>query len=97
MVSMRRERTAACQGTIIFGVCGDSPRIIPEKKMKEGQLPPKTLPRVKGSHEEDWVRACKTGGTAGAAFAYSGPLTETCLLGNCAKRVDGRIGFHVSE
>ena len=28
---------------------------------------------------------------AGADFAYSGPLTETCLLGNVAKRVDARI------
>ena len=26
-----------------------------------------------------------------ADFAHSGPLTETCLLGNIAKRVDGRI------
>ena len=79
------------QGTIMAGVYGESPRIIPETKMKEVTLPPKTLPRVKGTHEQDWVRACKTGTPAGADFAYSGPLTETCLLGNIAKRVDSRI------
>jgi len=79
------------QGTIMAGVYGESPRIIPEKRMQEVKLPPKTLPRVKGSHEQDWVRACKTGTPAGADFAYSGPLTETCLLGNVAKRVDSRI------
>ena len=79
------------QGTIMAGVYGQSPRIIPEKRMKEVKLPPKTLPRVKGTHEQDWVRACKTGTPAGADFAYSGPLTETCLLGNIAKRVDSRI------
>jgi hypothetical protein len=39
----------------------------------------------------DWVRAIKNGQQAGASFAYSGPLTETCLLGNVAKRVDGPI------
>ena len=78
------------QGTIMAGVYGESPRIIPEQKMKELKLPPKT-PLVRGTHEQDWVRACKTGAAAGADFAYSGPLTETCLLGNIAKRVDGRI------
>ena len=79
------------QGTIMAGVYGESPRIIPETRMQEVKLPPKTLPRVKGSHEQDWVRACKTGTPAGADFAYAGPLTETCLLGNIAKRVDSRI------
>jgi hypothetical protein len=79
------------KGTIMCGVYGDGARIIPEKKMKEAKLPPKTLPRVAGSHEQDWVRACKTGQRAGADFCYSGPLTETCLLGNIAKRVDARI------
>ncbi len=79
------------RGTIMAGVYGESPRIIPEARMKEAQLPEKTLARVKGSHEQDWVRACKTGEPAGADFAYSGPLTELCLLGNVAKRVDKRI------
>jgi predicted dehydrogenase len=79
------------KGTIMCGVYGESPRVIPEKKMRELKLPEKTLPRIRGSHEQDWVRACKTGERAGADFAYSGPLTETCLLGNVAKRVDARI------
>jgi hypothetical protein len=79
------------KGTIMCGVYGQSPRVIPESKMKEMKLPEKTLPRVGGSHEQDWVRACKSGRPAGADFSYSGPLTETCLLGNVAKRIDGRI------
>lgn len=79
------------RGTIMCDVYGGSPRIIPETKMREVTLPEKTLPRVKGSHEQDWATACKTGQPAGADFAYSGPLTELCLLGNIAKRVDARI------
>jgi predicted dehydrogenase len=79
------------KGTIMGGVYANSPRIIPESMMKSVTLPPKTIPRVHGSHEQDWVRACKTGEPAGADFAYSGPLTETCLLGNVAKRVENRI------
>jgi hypothetical protein len=81
------------KGTIMAGVYCDSPRIIPDKKMKEAKLPPKSIPRVHGTHEQDWVRACKTGQPAGAEFAYSGPLTEICLLGNIAKRVDARIDW----
>ena len=79
------------KGTIMCGVYGESPRIIPETRMKEAKLPPKTLPRVGTSHEMDWVRAAKTGTPAGADFSYSGPLTEVCLLGNLAKRLDARI------
>ena len=79
------------KGTIMCGVYGDSPRIIPEAKMQQAERPEKTIPRVHGSHEMDWVRACKTGDPAGADFAYSGPLTEVCALGNVAKRVDARI------
>ena len=37
------------------------------------------------------MRACKSGHKAGADFEYSGLLTEICLLGNVARRVDGRI------
>jgi len=85
------------KGTIMAGVYGESPRIIPEAKMKELTLPEKTIPRVRGSHEGDWVRACKTGEPAGADFSYSGPLTEVCLLGNIAKRVDARIHWDAAN
>ncbi len=85
------------KGTIMAGVYGDSPRIIPEAKMREAKLPDKTLPRVEGSHEMDWVRACKSGDPAGADFAYSGPLTEICCLGNIAKRVDARIEWDAAN
>ncbi|MBN2375169.1 MAG: Gfo/Idh/MocA family oxidoreductase [Sedimentisphaerales bacterium] len=79
------------KGSIMSGYMGDSPRIVPEAKMKAYKQPEPTIPRVEGSHEQDWIRAIKSGGKAGADFAYSGPLTEAVLLGNVAKRVDGRI------
>jgi predicted dehydrogenase len=79
------------KGKLVGGVYGESPRLIPESKMKEYKLPAKTIPRVEGSHEQDWVRACKSGKRAGADFEYSALLTEICLLGNVAKRVDTRI------
>jgi len=79
------------KGKIMAGIYGDAPRIIPEKLMQEAQRPAETIPRVEGSHEKDWARACKAGTKAGAPFEYSGPLTEVCLLGNVAKRLDARI------
>ncbi|MFH1923771.1 MAG: Gfo/Idh/MocA family oxidoreductase [Planctomycetota bacterium] len=79
------------EGTIMAGVYGQSPRIIPEEKMQKAVLPEKTIPRVPDSHELDWVRACKSGEPAGADFSYSGPLAEACCLGNIAQRVDTRI------
>jgi predicted dehydrogenase len=79
------------EGTIMCGVYGDSPRIIPEAKMRAVELPPESIPRVEGSHEMDWVRAGKRGEPAGADFSYSGPLTEICQLGNVAQRADTRI------
>jgi len=79
------------KGTIMCGTYGNGPRLLPESRMKEYQRPAATLERVKDSHEMDWVRACQSGKKAGACFEYSGPLTEVCLLGNVARRVDGRI------
>jgi predicted dehydrogenase len=79
------------KGKLVGGVYGESPRLIPESRMKEYKLPAQTIPRVEGSHEQDWVRACKAGRRAGADFEYSALLTEICLLGNVAKRVDARI------
>lgn len=79
------------KGTIMADVYGNSARLIPETAMKDFDMPAKTLPRLKGSHEQDWIRACKEGGKAGADFEYSARLTEFCLLGNLAKRFPGRL------
>ena len=85
------------KGALMCGVYGDSPRLIPETAMQAYQRPPKTLPRIKGSHEMSWVNAAKAGVQPGAHFGYSGPLTETCLLGNIAKRVDARIDWDAAN
>jgi len=79
------------KGMIMAGVYGESPRLIPEAAMKEQKFPDKTLLRVQGSHEQDWIRACKERKPAGANFDYSGPLTEVALLGNLARRFPGHI------
>ena len=64
------------------------PQIFPVELEKEfvAHLPPATLPRPKGGHFDDWFRAIKEGGKAGADFDYSAPLTEAVLLGTLAQR-----------
>ena len=79
------------KGKLTCGVYGDSPRLLPESAMQAYQRPAKLLPRLKGGHMQNWVRACKGLEPPSAPFSYAAPLTEICLLGNIAKRVDARI------
>ncbi len=85
------------KGMIMGGVYANGARLLPQKLNREYVRPAKTIPRVNGTHEMDWVRACKTGQPAGSDFSYSGPLTEMCLLGNIAKRVDNRIEWDAAN
>ena len=50
-------------------------------------------PFIKDSlgHHKEWVAAIKNGGTTTCPFSYSGPLTETALLGNVAFRVGRKL------
>ncbi len=80
------------KGKLMCGEYGDHPRLIPQSKMDEYKehLPPKTIPRVKGSHEQNWIRACKGGPPACSNFDYSGPFTEAVVMGNLAIRRLGK-------
>jgi len=72
------------KGKLICETYSESPRLIPESRMKAYKRPKKTIPRVEGSHEQNWIDACKGKGKTTSTFDYSGPFTETVLLGNLA-------------
>jgi predicted dehydrogenase len=74
------------KGKIMCGCYGQNPRIIPETKMKEATLPPKTIPRSPGIHEE-WVEAIKKGEKSTTDIEYSSKLVETMMIGNIAIRM----------
>jgi hypothetical protein len=57
---------------------------------KDFKAPERTVPKSPG-HYVEWLNACKGGPAAGTNFDYSGPLTETVLLGNLAIRVGKAI------
>ena len=78
------------KGKLVCGCYGKNPRLIPETEMKEYERPPKTIPRVKG-HHQDWIEACKGGKPACSNFNYAGPLTEVVLLGNVAVRAGKKL------
>ena len=81
------------KGILMCGCYGRSPRLVPESRMRQYKQPAPTLERVpKGleGHEQDWVRACKSGKPATSNFDFSGPLSEMVLMGNLAVRFPNR-------
>ena len=73
----------------------ESPRIVPEEKMKAFTPPPETLPRVPGGaggHCHEWIKACKgQGPLPGSNFDHAGPLTEMVVMGNLAVRLGKKV------
>ena len=67
------------------------------KTTPEGLLddfnPDKSIPRVK-NEDHEWIDAIRgVGSEPLSGFAYSGPFTETVLLGNLAVRLGKRINW----
>ncbi len=73
---------------LVEGWGGEKPRLIPQKRDKEYQRPPKTLPRSVGHHKE-WLLACRNGSPTRSNFEFAGPLTEAVLLGMVCVRSGG--------
>ncbi|MCX7008501.1 MAG: Gfo/Idh/MocA family oxidoreductase [Kiritimatiellaeota bacterium] len=69
------------KGIMYTGCYGEGVRIIPEEKHKAFPMPAASIPRIKGSHQGDFLRACRGGPPACAAFDYSARLTEFAHLG----------------
>lgn len=76
---------------LVEGWGGHSPRLIPEKAMREYRRPAKTLPRSIG-HYEEWIEASKGGKVRPRSNFedFAGPLTEAVLLGTISVRLGGK-------
>ena len=66
--------------------------LLPEEKYAGYEPPAKSIPDSIG-HWAEWVAACKTGSPTGCPFSYSGPMTETVLLGNVAFRAGKKLDW----
>ena len=74
------------KGFMVMGPFGDGCRIVPEEAHRATPRPPATLPRIRGTHQADFFRACRGGPAACANLDYAGPLSEIVLLGSLAMR-----------
>jgi predicted dehydrogenase len=84
-------------GTEGMLLCGFSMRkLLPEDKFADYKAPGKSIPDSPGFHKE-WITACKGGEPATCHFGYSGPMSETVLLGNAAFRVGGGFDWHALD
>ncbi len=64
--------------------------VLGPKDKFEGYTPPQpSIPKSIGHHAE-WIQACKTRGTTTCTWDYSGPLSESVLLGNVSYRLAGK-------
>jgi predicted dehydrogenase len=68
----------------------DSHQLLPEKDFAEFVRPTPFIPDSIGHHAE-WIAACKNRSKTTCGFDYSGPLTETVLLGNAAFRTGRKL------
>jgi predicted dehydrogenase len=59
--------------------------LLPAERFRDVELPGRTLARSPG-HHRDWLEAIQHNRTTTCPFSYSGPLSETVLLGNVAYR-----------
>ncbi|MEW6743270.1 MAG: Gfo/Idh/MocA family oxidoreductase [Planctomycetota bacterium] len=75
-------------GTIVADYTNHT--ILPQELAASIVRPDPYIPESPGHHEE-WIEACKGRGNALCRFEYSGPLTETVLLGIVAYRAGCRI------
>jgi predicted dehydrogenase len=78
------------KGKIMCETYSESPRLIPERRMQAYKRPKKSIPRIVGSHEQNWVEAIQGKTKATSSFDYSGPFTETVQLGNVAAKFPGQ-------
>ncbi len=80
------------KGVLRCGEYGDDPQLLPYARMREVKFPKETLPRIKTSHEMNWIEAIKKNGQATSHFDYAGPFTEAVVMGNLAlKRLGKRL------
>ncbi len=83
------------EGTIFVGSKGmliaqyGEFKLFPEKDFVDYKPP--HFPFKQHSHADNWIIACKSDHLPGCQFDYSGPLTETILLGTVAYRAGQKL------
>jgi len=74
------------KGILTHETYGANPKIYPDSIAKKAAAVPTTFARITGTHEGNWIAACKGEDKASCPFDYAAKLTETMLLGIVALR-----------
>ena len=92
--SLSGKKSLARQGSIYIGTDGilyapyiDPPELLPAEKFKDAKL----ASPGGNDHYLQFVEACRGNGKTSAPFDYSGPLTESVLLGCLATRFPHKL------
>ena len=73
-----------------------SRKLYPEEKFSDYKAPSQTIKKSPGFYNE-WFTAIRGGEAATCDFAYSGPLSETVLLGNIGYRAGEKFGWNADS
>jgi predicted dehydrogenase len=80
------------RGKLLHDTYGFNPRLLPKSLHESVGKPKETYPRIKTSHEMNWIDAIRGTQQTTSPFEYSARLTEIMLLGvvalNAGKRID---------
>jgi predicted dehydrogenase len=81
------------KGLLLHDTYGFNPKLLPQSLAESTSPPPQKLPRIKTSHEMNWVEAAKNKTEASCPFSYAAALTEVMLLGIVALRTGTKIHY----
>ena len=81
------------KGKILAGFRGESPKIIPEKRMVEltGSDKPPKEETIRS--DRDWIETFKKGEESPGTFLKAAPVTQTILLGAVALRAGKKVDY----
>jgi len=81
------------KGKMLQDTYGSNPRLIPKSFHESYGTPPEKLPRIKTSHEMNWVEAIKGNTQPSSPLEYASRLTEVMLLGVVSLRAAAKIYY----
>ena len=81
------------KGKLMHDTYGYNPRLLPQSLHESVGRPPETFPRIKTSHEMNWVDAIRGTQKTTSPFEYSARLTEIMLLGVVALNAGKKIRY----
>jgi hypothetical protein len=85
------------KGKLLHDTYGYRPRLLPQSLHEAYGKPKETLPRLKTTHEMNWVEAAKGITPASCPFDYAARLVEVMLLGVVALRARQKIYYDADK